>query len=234
MYKSTLIMALIGTTGIQTAEAQTPGLDTEVQGDETVTRTVTSEVGTGPGLEMAGGWHGSLAFVEGGVRLPRILRHLTSGLKLSLAGSNAAAAFTNLETGQTMSLRPLVLGGTISLGGSSDLMLDMFRPYGGVDLFVGTTVTPHAFLNRDETMIGSNLTYGWMGTVGIELLTSEHWSTFFEAGGGSMSLMTIEEDRFSVASSTRLSHCATGHLKCCADSGKHTAGPGATEAAVHT
>lgn len=163
---------------------------------------LTRDIANGFGLEVSTGLHGGLSFVEGGVIFPRWVPWLTSGFKLTAMSAVNWVTFSNLDSGDTVSLHPVVVGGMLSVGSSSDLMHEFIRVYGGADLLLGTTLTPYdSYFYGKDNLIGLNLTYGLFGKFGIEFLTSDHWATFVEAGGGFQSFKVADANEYAIAAS---------------------------------
>ncbi|MFH1809710.1 MAG: hypothetical protein ABIJ09_13265 [Pseudomonadota bacterium] len=190
------------TVAVEELAAETPPVQTakETTSTQTSNEPTVKAVASGFGLEVGTGMHGGLSFIEGGVLFPRFVPHLTGSLKLTAMSAVNWVTFSNLDTGQTVSLHPVIVGGVLSVGGSSDVMHDVVRVYGGADLLLGTTLTPYdSFFYDRENLIGPNLSYGIFGHFGFELLTSEHWATFVEAGGGFRSLKVETENPYAVA-----------------------------------
>lgn len=154
----------------------------------------------GFGFELGTGIYGALSFAEAGVVFPQLFPHMRSGLKLVGMSALTWASFTNLDTGESVSLHPMVLGAVLSVGGHSDMIHGFMRMYGGVELLLGTTLTPYDsyFYDRDN-LIGDNVTYGVFGFFGTELFTSSHSAFFVEGGGGFKSLRVADENAYAVA-----------------------------------
>ena len=60
-----------------------------------------------------------------------------------------------------VSLHPVVVGGTLYVGGVSDLHGDLIRSYGGFEVLLGHSFTPYDNLFYGEgNQIGRNVTIG--------------------------------------------------------------------------
>lgn len=149
----------------------------------------------GLGLEAATGIYGSMSFAEVGVVFPQLFPHFASSFKLVGMSALTWASFTDLDTGKSVSVHPVVVGGVLTVGGTSELVHGFLRAYGGVDLLLGHTLTPYdSYFYDTGNVVGNNVTYGVFGTFGIELFTNPKWAIFLESGGGFKSPYLLDEE----------------------------------------
>jgi len=177
--------------------------DDEPEPDAAAPTTAVSAVPApeGLGFELGTGLYGSLSFFEAGVIFPQLFPNMRSSLKLVGMSSITWASFTNLETGESVSLHPMVFGGVFSIGGHSPMYHGFMRVYGGAELLLGTTLTLYdSYFYERDNLIGDNVTYGVFGFFGAELFTSPHGAFFVEGGGGFKSLRVAEENAYAVTS----------------------------------
>jgi hypothetical protein len=112
------------------------------------------------------------------------------------------ATFINRSTGEAVSFHPDVVGGVLSFGGSSPLLRDTFRAYGGTDVFVGYSFTPwDSAIYGTGNLIGANVTVAALGYFGIEVFTTPSLSICLDAGGGLKTLIGDKTNAYAVASS---------------------------------
>lgn len=153
------------------------------------------ELGEGLGFEVSTGGRGAMSFVELGVLMPQLFGHMTSGLKLTAMSATSWVTFNNLETREAITLHPVILGGVLSLGGTSEVVRDFVRVHGGVELLIGTTLTPYeSYFYQRDNLIGDNLTYGIFGVFGLELFTRDNLAFFIDGGGGFRSYRVEDKD----------------------------------------
>lgn len=174
-------------------------LSGEARGDE-------PEPGRGPALgsnaaiEVGTGFHGGMSFAEAGVALPQFLPNFR--ISLGAIGMSAAtwATFSDQETLETTTIHPVILGGTLSIGGTSEPVQDLLRAYGSVKWLLGTTKTPYDdFFYGTDDLVDDKLTYGLFAAFGLEVVSGTRSSFFVEGGGGFRSLVVDdEEDRYAV------------------------------------
>ena len=154
------------------------------------------------GLEFSIGMQGILSFQEIGVRLPMIGDSFFIEVKARLLSSLTWATFINMQTGDTVSFHPDVIGGVVSFGGVSPMIHDMLRMYGKSDILLGYSFMPwDSALYGVGNLIGDNLTYAIWGCFGFELFTAPSLSVFLDAGGGFKSLAADRTNPYVIASS---------------------------------
>lgn len=153
-------------------------------------------------LEFGLGTQGVLSYEEVGVRFPLIGKASFASVKVRLASSLTWATFTDLGTGQTVSLHPDFIAGVLSFGGVSPFVLGPVRMYGACDLLLGYTFTPwDSLVYGTGNLVGANLTYGVLGHFGIELFTTPKMSVHLDAGGGFKSVTGDKANQYLIASS---------------------------------
>jgi len=167
------------------------------------THAFTEEVnGDSPGLEFGMGTQGILSFEEFGVRFPMIGESFFIEVKARLLSSLTWATFINLQTGDTVSFHPDVIGGVVSFGGVSPMIHDMLRMYGQSDILLGYSFMPwDSAIYGVGNLIGENLTFAIWGCFGLELFTAKSLSVFLDAGGGFKTLFGDRQNPYVVASS---------------------------------
>ena len=112
-------------------------------------------------FEFSMGTQGILSFAEVGVRLPQIGSRVFVDVKARMMSSLNWATFIHLETGESVSFHPDVVGGVVSFGGHSPLLSGLFRMYGQTELFLGYSFTPwDAAIYGTGNLFSENLTYG--------------------------------------------------------------------------
>jgi hypothetical protein len=141
-----------------------------------------------------------MSFAEAGVALPQLLPNFRIGL--GAIGMSAAtwATFSDQETLETTRIHPVILGGTLRIGGTSEPVPDLLRAYGSVKMLLGTTKTPYDDLSQGtDDLVDDKLTYGLFATFGLEVVGGSRSTFFVEGGGGFRSLVVDdEEDRNTV------------------------------------
>jgi len=170
--------------------------------EDAATGGVDPEAGRTLALEFGIGTQGILSYEEVGVRFPLIGKASFASVKVRLASSLTWATFTDLGTGQTVSLHTDVIAGVLSFGGVSPFVLGSVRMYGACDLPLGYTFTQWDILVYGTgNLVGPNLTYGVLGYFGIELFTTPKISVHLDAGGGFKSVSGDEGNQYLIASS---------------------------------
>ena len=160
------------------------------------------EKGNSLGLEFSIGTQGILSFQEIGVRLPMIGDSFFIDVKARLLSSLTWATFINLQTGDTVSFHPDVIGGVVSFGGVSPMIHDMLRMYGKSDILLGYSFMPwDSAIYGVGNLIGDNLTFAIWGCFGLELFTAKSLSVFLDAGGGFKTVFADKQNLYVVASS---------------------------------
>jgi hypothetical protein len=158
--------------------------------------------GTSLGLEFSMGTQGILSFEEVGIRLPMIGDNFFVAVKARLLSSLTWATFVALQTGDTVSFHPDVIGGVVSFGGVSPLIHGALRMYGQCDILLGYSFMPwDSAIYGVGNLIGDNLTYAIWGCFGMELFTAKSLSVFLDVGGGFKSLLADRSNPYVVASS---------------------------------
>jgi hypothetical protein len=160
------------------------------------------EPGTAGGLEIGTGLRGTLSFATVALVVPRFAPHFD--LRVGAIGMSATnwATFRDADTGEVVSLHPVVLGGTLYLGGASVLHDDLLRTYGGFEVLVGHSFTPYDAAFDTGNAIGPNVTLGFWGTFGFELLATEHHAVYVDGGGGFKTYRGLVDDEDPIAIGT--------------------------------
>jgi hypothetical protein len=155
------------------------------------------------GITIGAGLAGSLSYFEVGLMLPKINDKVFVDIKLRWMSSITWVTFVNMETSETVSFHPVVVGGVVSVGTDGPLMNDEFRVYGGSDILLGYSFTPYDSLAYDVgNLIPSNLTFGVWGRSGFDYFTSDTSSIYVQSGGGFKSLLVEDKtNAYAVASS---------------------------------
>ena len=159
--------------------------------------------GTGFGITIGAGIAGSLSFFEVGVTLPKINDKLFLDIKLRWMSSITWVTFVNMETSETVSFHPVVVGAVVSVGTVGPIMNDELRVYGGSDILLGYSFTPYDSLAYGVgNLIPPNLTFGVWGRFGFDYFTSDTSSIYIQSGGGFRSLLVEDKtNAYAVASS---------------------------------
>ena len=153
-------------------------------------------------FEITTGLQGSLSFFQLGVNLPQFIDHFVIGIKLREMSSLTWATFIHEQTKESVSFHPVIVGGIISFGGTSDLIFNTFRQYGACEILVGYSFTPYDnMVYNTGNLIGNNTTFGIFGTYGLEFFTKNKLSIFIESGGGFKTVKGDEDNQYVIASS---------------------------------
>jgi hypothetical protein len=153
-------------------------------------------------IEFSTGTQGILSFAEVGVRSPMMGRSMFVDLKVRFLSSLTWATFIHLETGESVSFHPDVVGGVVSFGGYSPMLYGVLRMYGQVEIFLGYSFTPwDSAIYGTDNLFGDNVTYAFWGSFGFELRTGDAVSVFLDAGGGFKSLFGDKSNPYVVAGS---------------------------------
>ena len=165
--------------------------------------TVNGVPANGFGITIGAGLAGSLSYFEVGLMLPRINDTVFVDIKLRWMSSITWVTFVNMETSETVSFHPVVVGAVVSVGTVGPLMNDEFRVYGGSDILLGYSFTPYDSLAYDVgNLIPPNLTFGVWGHFGFDYFTSDTSSIYVQSGGGFKSLFVEDKkNAYAVASS---------------------------------
>ena len=157
----------------------------------------------GFGLQIGAGIAGSMSYFEVGVILPKIDGKLFIDVKARWMSSITWVTFVNMETSETVSFHPVVVGAVVSVGTVGPLVNDEFRVYGGSDILLGYSFTPYDSLAYGiGNLIPPNLTFGVWGHFGFDYFTSDTTSIYIQSGGGFKSLLVEDKtDAYAVASS---------------------------------
>jgi len=157
----------------------------------------------GFGITIGAGLAGSLSFFEVGVMFPKIHDTVFIDVKLRWMSSITWVTFVHMETSETVSFHPVVVGAVVSVGTIGPLMNDEFRVYGGSDILLGYSFTPYDSLAYEVgNLIPRNLTFGVWGHFGFDYFTSDTSSIYIQSGGGFKSLLVEEKtNAYAVASS---------------------------------
>ncbi|TFG59074.1 MAG: hypothetical protein E4H36_14455 [Spirochaetales bacterium] len=163
---------------------------------------LTVNPGAGANIEITTGLMGSLSFAQAGFNLPQFIKNFSIGAKFRALSSLTWATFINMETGESVSFHPVTVGGVLTLGGTSPVIRELFRPYGYFETLLGYSFTPwDDLIYGTGNLIGPNFTFGVFGVFGLEFFTGRHMSVIVESGGGFKSLKVPEENAYAVASS---------------------------------
>ena len=166
-----------------------------------------SVVGAAPtngfGITIGAGLAGSLSYFEVGVMLPKFNDKVFVDLKLRWMSSITWVTFVNMETSETVSFHPVVVGAVVSVGTIAPLVNDVFRVYGGSDILLGYSFTPYDSLAYGVgNLIPPNLTFGVWGHFGFDYFTSDTTSIYIQSGGGYKGLLVEDKtNAYAVASS---------------------------------
>ena len=156
----------------------------------------------GWGITIGAGMAGSLSYFEVGVMLPKINDKVFVEVKLRWMSSITWVTFVNMETSETVSFHPVVVGAVVSVGTLAPLVNDEFRVYGGSDILLGYSFTPYDSLAYGVgNLIPPNLTFGVWGHFGFDYFTSDTSSIYIQSGGGYKSLLVEDKtNAYAVAS----------------------------------
>ena len=159
--------------------------------------------GNGFGIQVGAGIAGSMSYFEVGLMLPKLNDKVFVDIKLRWMSSITWVTFVNMETSETVSFHPVVVGAVISVGSIGPLTNDEFRVYGGSDILLGYSFTPYDSLAYGVgNLIPRNLTFGVWGHFGFDYFTSETSSIYIQSGGGFKSLLVEDKkNAYAVASS---------------------------------
>lgn len=157
----------------------------------------------GFGIIIGAGVAGSLSYFEVGLMLPKINDLVFVDVKLRWMSSITWATFVNMETKETVSFHPVVVGVVVSAGTIGHLVDDELRVYGGTDILLGYSFTPYDSLAYGvANLIPPNLTIGVWGHFGFDYFTSDTSSIYVQSGGGFKSLLVEDKkNAYAVASS---------------------------------
>ena len=157
----------------------------------------------GFGITIGAGLAGSLSFFEVGVTLPKINDTVSVDVKLRWMSSITWVTFVNMETSETASFHPVVVGVVVSVGSIGPLLDGAFRVYGGSDFLLGYSFTPYdSLVYGVSNLIPPNLTYGIWGHFGFDYFTSDTSSIYIQSGGGYKGLLVEDKtNAYAVASS---------------------------------
>ena len=160
-------------------------------------------VGNGFGIEFGAGIAGSLSFLEIGLSLPKISERVFVDVKARWMSAITWTTFVNMDTDETVSFHPVVVGGVISVGTVGPLVNEELRVYGGSDILLGYSFTPYDSLAYGVgNLIPPNLTFGIWGHFGVEYFLSDMSSVYIQSGGGFKSMLVEDKtDAYAVASS---------------------------------
>jgi hypothetical protein len=163
----------------------------------------TQTQGNGFGIEFGAGIAGSLSYFEAGVKMPKINDRFFIDVKARFMSAITWTTFVNMETAETVSFHPVVVGGVVSMGTVGPLVNDELRIYGGTDMLLGYSFTPYDSLAYGVgNLIPPNLTFGVWGHFGFEYFLSQTSSVYIQSGGGFKSLLVEDKtNAYAVASS---------------------------------
>ena len=155
------------------------------------------------GFVLGAGIAGSMSYFEFGVMLPKINDKVFVDIKVRWMSSITWATFVNMETSETVSFHPVVVGAVVSVGTVGPLVRDELRVYGGSDILLGYSFTPYDSLAYGVgNLIPPNLTFGVWGHFGFDYFLSEESSIYVQSGGGFKSLLIEDKtNAYAVASS---------------------------------
>jgi len=154
-------------------------------------------------ITIGAGLAGSLSFFDVGVTLPKINDTVSVDVKLRWMSSITWVTFVNMETSETASFHPVVVGVVVSVGSIGPLLDGAFRVYGGSDFLLGYSFTPYdSLVYGVSNLIPPNLTYGIWGHFGFDYFTSDTSSIYIQSGGGYKGLLVEDKtNAYAVASS---------------------------------
>ncbi len=155
------------------------------------------------GIEFGAGIAGSLSYFEAGVTMPKINDKVFIDLKARFMSAITWTTFVNMETAETVSFHPVVVGGVVSVGTVGPIVNDEIRVYGGSDILLGYSFTPYDSMAYGvSNLIPPNLTFGVWGHFGLEYFLSQKSSVYIQSGGGFKSLLVEDKtNAYAVASS---------------------------------
>ena len=162
-----------------------------------------AQSGNSLGFEFGAGIAGSLSYFEIGLSLPKIGEKVFVDVKARWMSATTWTTFVNMETDETVSFHPVVVGGVISVGTVGPMVNDELRVYGGTDILLGYSFTPYDSLAYGVgNLIPPNLTFGVWGHFGFEYFISDMSSVYVQSGGGFKSMLVENKiDAYAVASS---------------------------------
>ncbi len=168
-----------------------------------VTPGASAAQGNGWGIQIGTGLAGSMSYFEIGVMLPKFNDTIFVDVKVRWMSSITWVTFVNMETSETVSFHPVVVGAVVSVGSTSPLINDEFRVYGGSDILLGYSFTPYdSLVYGVGNLIPPNLTYGIWGHFGFDYFTSDSSSIYVQSGGGYKGLFVEDKkNAYAVASS---------------------------------
>jgi len=154
------------------------------------------------GIQFGAGIAGSMSYVEVGLMLPKFNDKVFVDIKVRWMSSITWVTFVNMETSETVSFHPVVVGAVVSVGTVGPLVNDELRVYGGSDILLGYSFTPYDSLAYGVgNLIPPNLTFGVWGHFGFDYFLSEKSSIYVQSGGGYKSLLVEDKkNAYAVAS----------------------------------
>jgi len=163
---------------------------------------VSAVPGNGLGIQIGAGIAGSMSYVEVGLMLPKFNDKVFVDIKVRWMSSITWVTFVNMETSETVSFHPVVVGAVVSVGTVSPLVNEELRVYGGSDILLGYSFTPYDSLAYGVgNLIPPNLTFGVWGHFGFDYFLSEKSSIYVQSGGGYKSLLVEDKkNAYAVAS----------------------------------
>jgi hypothetical protein len=158
--------------------------------------------GDSVGVQIGAGIAGSMSYFEVGLMLPKFNDKVFVDIKVRWMSSITWVTFVNMETSETVSFHPVVVGAVVSVGTVGPLVNDEFRVYGGSDILLGYSFTPYDSLAYGVgNLIPPNLTFGVWGHFGFDYFLSERSSIYVQSGGGFKSLLVEDKkNAYAVAS----------------------------------
>ena len=158
------------------------------------TAAYSQSAGTGFGFQVGTGLNGSLSYFEAGVLLPKINESVYISAKFRAMSAITWINFTNSDTEESVSFHPVVLGGCLSCGGTSPMLEESFKVYGGADIFIGHSMTPYdSYFYAVDNLFPPNVTFGVWGHFGLEFFTADKYSVFIQSGGGFKSMFVEDK-----------------------------------------
>jgi hypothetical protein len=146
------------------------------------------------------GIQGIFSMFEAGMKFPKINKSMTLSVNGRWLSSLTWATYIKNDS-EYVSFHPSVIGGAVSIGGSSPMLRDVFKPYGAFEVLLGYSFTPwDNLINHTGNLIGKNLTFALTGYFGLEVFPSDRISIFFEAGGGFKSLFGDKQNLYVIGS----------------------------------
>ena len=122
-----------------------------------------NEPGNSWGIAFGSGIQGILSTFEAGIKFPPINKSMKVGVYGRWLSSLTWATYVKNDS-EYVSFHPSVIGGAVSVGGSSPMLRGFLKPYGAFEVLLGYSFTPwDNLVNHTGNLIGKNLTYALSG-----------------------------------------------------------------------